>query len=141
VLIDLTKLPVEQRERMYASFQRYFEMSPAQKQKVLDRLPDGERQRVERALSALEKLTTAERRAGLEAVGRLVSMTGEQQQQLFANAERWKTLPESERKVWVKLAGHLPPLPPGAGGLPPAPPASPFARLEPPPLPITNPAR
>ena len=26
--------------------------------------------------------------------------------------ERWKTMPDSERKVWRQLATHLPPVPP-----------------------------
>jgi hypothetical protein len=119
-LNNFSRLPVEQREKMYASFQNYFELEGADKQKVLDTLPAAERQQVEKTLQTLERLPKEQREQGLQSIGRLAGLSDDQRRVFFSNAGRWKEMAPAEREVWLKLIGHLPPQPP-ANMLPPVP--------------------
>jgi hypothetical protein len=120
----LSRLPAEQRQKMFASFQHFFDLDSDDRRKTLATLPPGERGQVERTLGALERLPAEEREQGLRSLSLLAGMTDEQREAFFRNAALWRVLPPAERQTWHKLVAHLPPMPPGADGLltPPMPP-------------------
>jgi hypothetical protein len=108
----LNRLPPGQRQKMYASFQHFFDLNSDDRQKILATLPAEERGRVEKTLHDLENLPPAQRNRGLQSISMLASMTDEQRQAFFQNAALWEKLPPTERQTWRKVVAHLPPLPP-----------------------------
>ncbi len=124
-LTYLSRLPPAQREKMYASFQHFFDLGDDDRRKILATLPPAERGRVEKILQSLERLPQEQRAQGLRSISILAGMTDEQREAFFRNAALWRELPPAERQTWHKLVAHLPPLPPGAEDYPypPMPPA------------------
>ena len=110
-LTRLESLAPEQRRQTYANFQRFFELSPAGKQEILNSLPVIERQQVEATLAGLDRLPREQRNLGLKSLGQLAGLTDEQLREFFSNASRWKQLSPAEQQTWLKLVSHLPPLP------------------------------
>ncbi|MDB6066980.1 MAG: hypothetical protein JWR26_3188 [Pedosphaera sp.] len=119
-LTQLSRVPPQQRELMYASFRRFFDLPDQGKQKIIGTLPEAERPRMLKTLEALERLPKDQRDRGLQFIGALANMSDAQQQEFFRNAERWKEMPSAERQVWRRMVDRLPPMPPGAG-MPPLP--------------------
>lgn len=119
-LTQLSRVPPEQRELMYSSFKRFFDLPDNAKQKIIATIPEGERPQMLKTLEALERLPKEQRDRGLQSIGALASMSAEQQQEFFQNAGRWKEMPPAERQVWRRMVDRLPPMPPGAG-MPPLP--------------------
>ncbi len=120
----VSQLPPEKRQQMYNNFQRFFELTDTDKQKTLNVLSPVERQQMLRTLQAFQRLPKSRRDECLQSFGRFASMTGEERQGFFKNAERWKELSPAERQAWRNLVNRfppLPPMPPELGG-PPMPP-------------------
>ncbi len=133
----VSQLPPEQRQRMYANFQQFFELTDAEKQQTLNALSPLERQQMLRTLQAFLRLPKSRRDECLRSFGKFASMTAEERQEFFKNAERWKELSPAERQAWRNLVNRfppmplMPPMPPGAGP-PPLPPMPPPLRQTPP---------
>lgn len=108
----LNRLSPDERRKMYASFQHFFDLNNDDRQKILATLPADERGRVEKTLHDLEGLPPAQRDRGLQSISLLASMTDEQRQAFFQNAALWEKLPPAERQTWRKVVTHLPPVPP-----------------------------
>lgn len=112
-LATLSRLTPEQREKLFANFEHFFDLSDEDRQKVLATLPVPERTQVVKTLSELEKLPSGQRERGLQSISKLANMTEEQRQVFYANADRWEKMTPAERETWRKMATHLPPpLPP-----------------------------
>jgi len=109
----LSRLSTGQRQEMYASFQHFFDLDDADRQKTLATLPPAERVPVAKTLSDLEHLPREQRDRGLQSITTLAGMSEEQRASFFKNAAQWQDLPPSERQTWRKVVVHLPPLPPG----------------------------
>lgn len=120
----VSKLSPEQRQQMYANFQHFFELTDADKQKTLNVLSPAERQQMFRALQTFQRLPKSQRDECLQSFGKFASMTTEERQAFFKNAERWKELSPAERQAWRNLVNRFPPMPPLPPGLgsPPMPP-------------------
>lgn len=121
-------LKPEKRERMYQHFQRFFELPPKQKEKILDtleELSEAERQQMENSLQTFERLPPEQRKACIESFRQFANMTKAEQDQFLKNAERWKAMSARERETWRNLTTLFPspgpPMPPGAPGFRPAP--------------------
>ncbi|MSU27842.1 MAG: DUF3106 domain-containing protein [Pedosphaera sp.] len=115
-------LDVRQREQLLDNFTHYFRLDERAKTRVVAALPQPTRAEAALTLGQFEDLSAGERAACVSALKQLGQMTPAQQTQFYANAERWKQMPESERARWRKVVIEFPPLPPGAGPLPPLPP-------------------
>lgn len=132
----VSKLPAEKREQMYTSFQRFFELTDADKQKTLNVLSPVERQQMLRTLQTFLRLPRSRRDECLQSFGKFTSMTEEERRGFFKNAERWQELSPAERQAWRNLVNRfpsqppMPPMPPGV--VPPLPPMPATYRPAPP---------
>ena len=123
-LDNFLKLPLEQRHQTYASFQRFFELTDAEKQKTLGTLPVSQRLPTVNALRNLSRLSGVQREQYLNAFGKFSSMNDVERQEFVKNAAQWRALPPAERQAWRTLVNRLPPQPPMPPGVafPPMPP-------------------
>ncbi|HZV34442.1 MAG TPA: DUF3106 domain-containing protein [Verrucomicrobiae bacterium] len=122
------KLPQEQRQQMYDGFQRFFELSDAEKEKTLGVLPPAERVQMEAALKKFAQLPKARRARCLNSFSEFSNMNEAEREEFIRNAERWRELSPAERQAWRELVYRLPkgpPLPPGIAIPPPLPPMPP----------------
>lgn len=106
------KMSPDERQLIHASFQRFFELNPQEKQRVLQSLPAGESPAAERALAEFQKLSREQRQQCLDSVQKLGAMSDAERAGFLRGAGRWLALPDGERQVWRQLALQLPPLPP-----------------------------
>jgi len=118
-------LPTPQlRRSLAAHINQLFDLTPAEKERVLATLSDAERQQMERTFAAFQKLSTDQRRQCLLSFKLFTSMTLAERQEFLKNAERWSLLSPAERQSWrelVSAAPHLPPLPNTRVATPPIP--------------------
>lgn len=124
-------LPQEKRQRMYERFERFFQLSPDEKAKTLNALPEEERRQMEKTLRSFEKLPPGQRHLCIDSFSKFANMTPDERAHFLKNAERWKEMTPEERRTWRALVTRLPPLPPGFGE-PPFPPRTPGSKPAPP---------
>ncbi len=105
-------LPEEEHQRMTAQFNRFFELTPAEKQKTLNTLSAAERRQMEKTLQAFDQLPAAQRRQCVRAFSRLASLTPSARTEFLKNAEHWSQLPPNDRQAWRDLVTHVPQWPP-----------------------------
>ena len=115
-------LSEEQQQKMLARFNQFFELTPAEKQKVLNTVSEAERKQIEKTLARFEQLPQAKREQCIGNFEKFASLSLDERQQFLKNAERWKLMSPDERQAWRelvrKLAPPRPPLPPGIARLP-----------------------
>jgi len=119
-------LPEEEHQRMTAQFNRFFELTPAEKQKTLNTLSASERRQMEKTLQAFDQLPAAQRRQCVRAFSRLASLTPSARMEFLKNAEQWSQLPPNDRQAWRDLVTNVPQWPPMSP--PPIPPPAPTPR-------------
>jgi len=114
-------LPSDHRQRIYAQFHRFFELSPKERAKVLETLSESERQQAKESLDALEKLPPDERNACVETFYRVVEKPPKSEDHIFflESVQRWKAMTPKEKQVWKDLMIVLPPIPGTTTRLPP----------------------
>ena len=105
-------LPRENRERMWKSFQAFFELDPREMQKTLGILPGDEREGTERSLAAFRELSGDERERCIGAFRQFANMSPEERSEFLKNAERWQKMSPNEQRLWRELVHKLPPTPP-----------------------------
>ncbi|HOP96412.1 MAG TPA: DUF3106 domain-containing protein [Verrucomicrobiota bacterium] len=118
-------LPQEQRQQIFVRFQRYFEFSEEEKQKVLQALSDPQRQVAEKILEPMDNWPKTLQEQYLAAFRQFAEMSPAERQQFMRNASRWQKMSEAERQAWRDLTRQIasaPPLPPGTSVPPPPPP-------------------
>jgi len=130
-------LPEDQRQKITAQFNQFFELTPMEKKKTLNTLSDTERQQMENTLETFGKLPPVQRLKCLRAFTEFAGMSAQEKQDFLKNAQRWSQLPPKERQTWRDLVTHVPEWPP----LPPAlmPPMPPQLTQRRPPVAATNP--
>lgn len=111
-------LSEEERRKTCERFDRFFELTPKEKEKALRTLTDAERQQMEKTLRTFEKLPKAQREICVRAFEKFASLSLEDRVQFFKNAERWVLMSQDERQAWRDLVAKVPVMPPP----PPAPP-------------------
>jgi hypothetical protein len=119
--------PDEQR-RMAGQFERFFELTPLEKEKTLSTLSEPEREQMKKTLQSFQQLPKATRQLCLQSFGRFARMSSHERQQFLKNVERWREMSPSERDAWQRLVRYLAQAPPMPQGLDPLPPA---LRLDP----------
>lgn len=120
--------PVKLRERMSQRFNQFFELTTAEKEKVLTTLSDAERRQMEKTLTAFDKLNTEQRQQCLVSFSKFTSMNADEQQEFLKNAARWAQMSPDERQSWRELVSAAPKVPPlpNLSRRPPALPSNPF---------------
>ncbi len=109
-------LSPEQRQLHANGINRFFQLGPDARQKVLESLSETELVRVQPVLEALPRLPPDQRRQYVIAFEKFVALSPPERERFFQNAERWKTMSPEERQLWRELVEKLPPLPPGMSG-------------------------
>lgn len=116
-LARLRNLPGPQHDALIASFQKFYDFSPEERQNLLNALSAEQRAQMEKAIQLLGRIPKEQRESCLAAVTKLASLSEAEQQEFLRNAELWREMSPEERQVWRQIANRLPPLPP----LPPRP--------------------
>ena len=116
-----TALQPEERARKTALFQRFFDLSPTERDRTVRQLTEDERQRMKDALAQLDALGPQDRDRCLQAVRQFAALSPQERADFLANAARWKAMKPAEQTAWHALIDHLdlkahqePPLPPAA---------------------------
>ena len=123
-------LPLATRQRVTDNFQRFFELTPREKSKILGAMPEEDRRQIEHTLQSFERLSEAERERCLRGFKKFVPLSAEQRQAFLRNAELWQAMTPAERQLWREVVKHArPPLP-----LPPSSPRAAVAGPTPPAL-------
>lgn len=124
-----TAMSADQRRLTCERFDRYLELNPRERAKVLGTISESERRKMEEALKAFEKLPRDKRIVCVQSFEKFANMNPAERLQFFKNVETWEKLSPTERQAWRNLVSQVPnfpPLPPGAGEapvqLPPTPP-------------------
>jgi len=116
-------LPKDQQRKITSRFERFFDLTPEERQKALNTLSEPERQQIDKTLYKFENLSPADRAQCLSNFAKFASLTLAQRWQFLRNAELWRLMPPAERQNWRDLVNDLPQQPPRPPGLegPPAP--------------------
>jgi len=114
---------VERQQKIAASFNRLFELTPDEKEETLNTLPETERAQMEDTLKAFNHLPPQQREVCLRSYTKFAGMTAGEQAEFLKNAERWSTLTPEERQSWRELVNQVPIWP--VGWTPPSPPPLP----------------
>ena len=118
-------LSEDQRQKVTAQFNHFFELTLVEKQKTLNTLSDAERQQMEKTLETFGELPPAQRLKCIRAFTEFAGLNAQQKQDFLKNARRWAQMSPKDRQTWRDLVTHVPewpPMPP-ALILPPMPPA------------------
>jgi len=120
-------MPEEQRLRVTRQFERYFGLSPKEKDRALKTLSEAERQQIEKTLKNFAALPPAQRSRAIRSFDKFASLSPEEKQLFLLNAERWEQMSPTERQSWRNLVNTLTmlPVPPArVAPRPPLPPSS-----------------
>ncbi len=105
-------LSAEERQRITAQFDQFFELTPEEKQRTLKTLSDPERAEMEKTLQSFDKLPLPQRRECIRAFTTFAGMSPAERAKFLKNAERWSQLPPKERQAWRDLVAQVPMWPP-----------------------------
>jgi hypothetical protein len=115
-LIRWNALPEDQRQKITAQFNQFFELTPEEKQETLNTLSDAEREQMKKTLQAFDNLSAEQRAVCIRSFAKFASMNAVEKQEFLKNAERWSQMSPEERQAWRDLVVNVPlwpPLPPG----------------------------
>jgi len=117
-------LPESRREELCGAFQRFFCLTPGERQETAQELSAAERRQMEQALQSYASLPPVLQRVCVESFSKFAAMSAEERNQFLQNAAKWEAMSEYERQTWRTLVNRLPPVPPGFynSKLPPMPP-------------------
>lgn len=100
------------RTAMTARFEKMFELTANEKEKVLSTLSDAERRQMEKTLEAFSKLTPMQRSQCQKAFSKFTGMSAGEKQEFLKNAQRWSEMSPAERQSWRELVSTAPRIPP-----------------------------
>ena len=120
-------LSENERRQISAQFSKFFDLTPAEKQKTLNTLSDAERVQMEKTLQAFDKLPPMQRAQCVRAYTEFAGMSPQERAEFLKNAARWSQITPKERQAWRDLVAQVPLWPPLPHTLikPPPPPPSP----------------
>ena len=110
-----------ERQRITDQFNRFFELTPDEKQKTLGTLSPDERAQMEKTLQAFSSLSAVQRSQCIRAYAEFAGMNPQDRAQFLKNAERWSQMSPNERKAWRDLVAEVPQWPPLPVASPPMP--------------------
>ena len=102
----------DERRKITARFNQFFELTPDEKQKTLNTLSDAERAQMGKTLQSFDKLPPAQRAQCIRAFTEFAGMSPAERAEFLKNAERWSQLPPKERQAWRDLVAQVPLWPP-----------------------------
>ncbi|MFO1458018.1 MAG: DUF3106 domain-containing protein [Verrucomicrobiota bacterium] len=108
------ELTSEERSRKTAEFQRFFELRPAEQQKVLKMISAVERVQMERTLQQFHQLPADQRDRAVRGFRQFMEMSPSEREEFLQSAAKWQAMTPAERDAWrrvVDRATHPLPLP------------------------------
>jgi predicted Fe-S protein YdhL (DUF1289 family) len=120
-------LSEDERQKIIARVNQFFDLTPAEKQETLNTLSDAERQQMEKTLQSFEKLPPEQRIECVRAFVKFAGMSAVEKQEFLKNAARWSQMSPADRQTWRDLVTHVPEWPPLPTGFFPSPPAATMA--------------
>ena len=120
----------ERQQKIAESFNRFFELTPDEKELALTALSEDEKAQMAETLKTFKNLPPEKRQLCVENYAKFAGLTDGERAEFLKNAERWSQMSPEERQSWRELvqqvpiwpAGwtpkQMPPLPPGAANVP-----------------------
>jgi hypothetical protein len=102
----------EQSQKISAQFNRFFGLTPAEKQETLNTLSDAERAQMEKTLQAFDQLPPQQRILCVNNYAKFAGMSAAERAEFLRNADRWSRMSPAERQTWRDLVTHVPEWPP-----------------------------
>jgi predicted Fe-S protein YdhL (DUF1289 family) len=97
----------DQREKIMARFNQFFDLRPKEKEKALNTLSESERRQIEKTLRKFGELPPAKRIVCIHSFEKFTELSLEDRQQFLKNAERWKLMTPEERQAWRDLVSRI----------------------------------
>ena len=97
-----------QHEQIAGQFNRFFELTPDEKQKTLKTLSATERAQMEQTLQDFGRLTASQRIQCLHAFTQFSGLSREERTEFLQNAGRWAQMSPAERQTWRDLVARVP---------------------------------
>lgn len=113
------------RNRLVERYNRFFELTAEEKEKVLATLSEAEQRQMEKTLLAYKQLSAQQRAQCIRSFARFATLNAAERLEFMKNAERWAQMTPAERQAWRELvssAPNLPPVPEWTIQRPPVPP-------------------
>jgi hypothetical protein len=100
--------------RVLERYNRLFELTAAEQEKVLATLSEAEKRQMQKTLQAYERLTPQQRAQCVLLFAKFSELSSTERQEFLKNAERWAQMTPAQRQSWrelVSTAPNIPPLP------------------------------
>lgn len=111
-LTRLSQFAKSDLERIQENWHRFFEGSAPRRERALQEMSSQERRDMQQVLERFRRLSPEQRRSCVVSFTRLASMAPAQRSEFLRQAERWGSLPASERQAWRQIVNKLPLFPP-----------------------------
>jgi hypothetical protein len=115
-------------QQLADQFNRFFDLTDAEKQQTLGTLSEDERAAMEKTLASFKELTPQQQALCKRNFVKFAGMSGTERTEFLKNAEKWSKMSPQERQSWRDLVANVPMWPPLPATMPPLPPA-PAARV------------
>jgi hypothetical protein len=116
-----------QQQEIADQFQKFLDLKPAEKKKLLGTLSETERGQMEKTLRTFDQLPFQQRALCIRNYAKFAGMSPSERAEFLRNAEHWSNLSPEERQTWRDLVAHVPLWPPIPQAIPPMPPLPPTA--------------
>ena len=100
-------LPPAERARKTADFQRFFELSESERDKVLGSISPSERAQMEATLEQFAQLAPEQRARVVRGFQRFQELNATERMQFLQNAVRWQSMTPAERTAWRDLVRRV----------------------------------
>ena len=101
-----------EQEKLNQQFNQFFELTPVEKQQMLNTLSATERVQMEKTLQTFETLPPKQRLTCLRNYAKFAGMSAAERAEFLKNAEKWSQMSPKERQTWRDLVAHVPQWPP-----------------------------
>jgi hypothetical protein len=109
-----------QQQKITERFEQFFELKPAEKQRLLSTLSGAERAQMQKTLNTFAQLPLPQRARYITNYAKFAGMSLEERSEFLKNAESWSKMSPQERQTWRELVTRVPP-----AIMPPLPPPAP----------------
>ena len=103
-----------QSEKIAGQLDQFFELTAAEKQRILGTLSETERAQMEKTLKSFDQLPPPQRARCIRNYAKFAGMSAAERVEFLKNAESWSKMSPQERQTWRDLVAHVPlwPMPP-----------------------------
>ncbi|HZI30765.1 MAG TPA: DUF3106 domain-containing protein [Candidatus Binatia bacterium] len=99
---------VARQKKIAESFNRFFELTPDEKEQTLNTLSDADRAQMEETLKTFEHLPPRQRQLCVQNYAKFAGMSAGERAEFLKNAERWSKMSPEERQSWRELVQQVP---------------------------------